>query len=102
MENLILPADYDDNKHTYDDLKNNYIASVVYSRFYKRDGVYVIKEPFRELTDYLIDSKAISKEGRDYIIKQGNIEIEKKYPSDKRTGEDIKKYISQINPLKKK
>ena len=101
MRHLILPDDYNSNKSTYDQLKKNYIANVVFSRFYKRNDEYIANKSFSDLTNHMINNKMISKEGRDYVIEKGNIEIEEKYPSEKRTTEDIKQYISQITSLTK-
>lgn len=98
MDEGIMPEDYLENKPTYDKLKKNYINSVVLSRFYKREGKYLISDTVKNLSSHLINKGIISEESFNYTMNIANKEIEKKYPSDKRKENDINNYISQITP----
>lgn len=103
MEEIIKPIDFDNNKPTYNRIKQNYINSIVLSRFYIRDGEYLISNSIMNLAEYLVQNNTITQQGLDYTIAKGIKEIETKYPRNKRTKSDIDDYISKITPsLKKK
>lgn len=101
MEEVTKPKDYEVNKGTYGHLIKQYINIVVLSGFYKKDDTDIINERLTELINGLITKETIPQDGFDYIISEGNKEIEISYPVEDRTPENIKKYKSQLNILRK-